>query len=89
MTNTVVHYTVRGAVVLPEGARLNDTSTGILLADGRMLKVWEQFELHDAEDKDEPRNLSYEEVMELGLFYDGDTAEYEEVEAGDRVWPPA
>lgn len=90
MSETVIHYTIRGAIVLPEGARLNDAGTGILLADGKMLKVWEQFELHDAEDEDDTRNLTYDEVTALGVFYDGDTAEYEEAELhpSGQLWPP-
>jgi hypothetical protein len=87
----VVHYTIRGAVTLPEGSKLNECGTAIVLPGGKTLKPWEQFELHDPE-TGENTMLEYEDLTELGCFYDGDTAELEEVDPlpaeGGRVWPP-
>lgn len=78
------HYTIRGAIDVPEGSKLEGNS--IVLPDGATIKAWETFEYHSAEG-DEPVDKTLDELMEMGCFYDGDTAHMQEVEETDQMWP--
>ena len=81
-------YYLRGRLVAPEGSKLNEAETAVVLPDGREIRVWEQFELTEDE---EPRNLKYHELDKLGLFFDGDTGELDgpfELPDHGQVWPP-
>jgi hypothetical protein len=83
------HYTMRGCVVVPEGSKLNEHGTGVILPDGRCLKVWEQLELHTP-GEDDYENLDYNEAEALGIFFDGGLSEFEDgipVNDGDQIFP--
>lgn len=89
MTDLCFHYTLRGSLVAPEGSRLNDTATGVILPDGKTLKIWEQFETQ-TEGQDDYRNLNDVELNDMGVFYDGDSCRFEEpapITEGDTIWP--
>lgn len=83
-------YAIRGAISVPDGSKLNDTGTGIILPDGKQIKLWEQVEISTLGEDDE-RNLDYDELEGLGIFYDGDMCEFEEREDseqhGGMFWP--
>lgn len=80
-------YTIRGRICVPEGSKLNDTETGIILPDGRQLKLWEQVEVQ--EDGEVYHDYDLNELEALGIFYDGDCSKFDgPVDEGDRVWPP-
>lgn len=90
MPDLMIDYELKGRVLVPEGSKLNETGTGVILPDGRVMKIWEQVELFD-EEAEEHTNLSHDECCEQGIFYDGDMADLQivgEVNDGDQVWPP-
>lgn len=70
------HYTLRSMITAPEGSKLNDHATGVVLPDGRTLKVWEAFETNLNEE--DPRDISFDELLGMGIHYDGNPAELEE-----------
>lgn len=81
-------YAIRGRICVPEGSKLNNTETGIILPDGKEIKLWEKVEISTV-GEDDHRDLEYDELEGMGIFYDGDCCELEgPVEDGDRVWPP-
>ena len=41
------NYKLSGTIIVPEGSILTDTATGIILPDGRILKLWEAAELSE------------------------------------------
>lgn len=61
-----VHYTVRGGMDCPPGSVANPAGSGVVLPDGRILKVWEAFELQDG---DQCRDLDSAELSALGITY--------------------
>lgn len=75
----IINYTLTGSIEVPDGSTLTDTTTGITLPDGRTLKMWEAWEIHPADTDEEPSDISYQELLDLGCFYDGDMARFEEV----------
>jgi hypothetical protein len=74
----IIHYTLRGSIEVPDGSKLTDTETGIVLPDGTILKMWEQWEHHASLEDDHPRDLSWSELAEFQCFYDGAMAEFSE-----------
>lgn len=74
-----LNYTLTGTVEVPEGSTLNPTSTGIILPDGTSLKLWESWEREASED--EFADLSYDDLVALGIHYDGDMTCFEITEA--------
>lgn len=70
-------YHLSGTIEVPEGSKLSDTGTGIVLPSGDTLRLWEQLELTNSE-KDEYRNLTYDELDRMGIFYDGEMCEFEQ-----------
>lgn len=73
-----VHYQLTGFVEVPDGSRLSDTETAIILPDGSVIKLWEAWERH-LPAEDEYKTLTHEELCELGIFDDTWTKELEEV----------
>lgn len=71
------NYTLSGSIEVPEGSKMTDTGTGIILPDGRIMKVWEQVELQDATGEDF-ENLSHDDCNAIGIHYDGDMARFVE-----------
>jgi hypothetical protein len=89
MPEVYFDYTLRGRLVAPAGSKLNDTGSGIILPDGREIKIWEQLEI-STPNEDDHRNLAYDELEGMGLFYDGDCTELDgpfEL-PDDQLWPP-
>jgi hypothetical protein len=89
ITDAIFDYVLRGRLMAPAGTKLNPTGSGIILPDGREVKIWEQLEIHTP-DTDDHHDLISVEAEELGLFYDGDCAELTEIALGDdtQLWPP-
>jgi hypothetical protein len=87
MPEATFDYAIRGRLMAPAGTRLNDTASGIILPDGREIKIWEQLELREGDDY---RDLTAIEAEELGLFYDGDGCELDPIDLGaeTQLWPP-
>lgn len=89
----ILDYTLTGRIVVPDGSKLTATGTGITLPDGRVLKIWEQLELGDANGEC-CRELDYSDAAEKGIFYDGDMVQFEIVDeetderASVQIWPP-
>lgn len=73
----IINYTLRGSMDAPEGSKLNDRGTAIVLPDGRLLKLWESWELHSLDPESDPVNIDYDAVSALGCQYDGKMAEFE------------
>lgn len=82
------NYTLTGAIEVPEGSMLTESGSGIVLPNGKALKVWESWELHTP-GEDDHEDLTFDQVLALGCFYDGDSSRFEEVESTDQLWPPA
>ena len=74
---TRFHYTLSGTIEVPEGTVLNETGTGLVLSDGKVIKLWEAVEIDDGTDDFE--TLSFAEAAQMGIHYDGDMARFEEV----------
>lgn len=73
----IIHYTLRGSMEAPEGSKLNDRGTAIVLPDGRFLKLWESWELHSLDPESDPVDIHYEAMRSLGFHYDGEMANFE------------
>lgn len=73
-----INYTLSGSIEVPDGSTLTDTGTGITLPDGRVLKLWEGWEIHSTNLEEEPTDVSFDELSALGCHYDGDMARFEE-----------
>lgn len=71
----MISYTLRGLIDAPEGSKLNETRSGILLPNGETLKLWESWEVNI--DDENHRNLEYTEMVERQLFYAGEMIEFE------------
>lgn len=67
-------YTMTGTIEVPEGSTLNATDSGIILPNGTTLKVWEQWEQEEA---DEYVDLRYEDLSELGGYFQTDCVTFE------------
>jgi hypothetical protein len=88
MSDAIFDYAIRGRLMAPTGTKLNDTGSGIILPDGREVKLWETLEICTP-DQDDHRDLSALEAEKLGLFYDGDCCEVDAVYVGEtQFWPP-
>ncbi|QOV96514.1 hypothetical protein [Novosphingobium sp. ES2-1] len=70
------HYQLTGVVEVPDGTRLSDAETAIILPDGTIIKLWEAWEQHHP-DKDEYRNLSDAQLTALEIYYDTHTHAFE------------
>lgn len=80
-------YTLTGVIDAPEGTVTPDGGC-LQMPDedgkSRIFKLWEAWELNIVgadEDADNHRDLSFDEMSDMGLHYDGDTASFEEIEA--------
>lgn len=73
-----IHYQLTGSVEVPDGSRLSETETAIILPDGSVIKLWEAWERH-LPAEDEYTTLSDAEMCELGILGDTWTRELEEV----------
>lgn len=73
-------YTLTGTLHAPEGTTLSEHGSGIILPSGKEIKLWEQLEICTI-GGDDHRDLTSIEAEELGLFYDGDMCDFEELEA--------
>ena len=82
-------YTLRGAVEVPEGSTLNETSSGIVLPDGRTFKLWEVGELYTigADTDDRYDDIGADEAGEMGIFWDGDVCRFDGAADTAQVWP--
>jgi hypothetical protein len=89
MPEATFDYAIRGRLMAPAGTRLNDTASGIILPDGREVKLWETLEINTP-GEDDYRDLTAIEAEELGLFYDGDGCELDPIDLGaeTQLWPP-
>ena len=72
-----LNYTLSGSIIVPEGSKLNETRSGIILPDGRTLKLWEALELNDTDDGT-CEDISFDQAAEMGIHYDGDVCRFEE-----------
>lgn len=70
----MIDYTLSGTIQVPDGSKLNPTRSGIILPDGKLLKLWEAWELNEDAD------ISASDLEELGCWHDGDPATFEERE---------
>lgn len=82
-------YTLSGAVEVPEGSTLNETSSGVILPDGRTFKLWEVGELYTigADTDDRYDDISADEAGEIGIFWDGDVCRFDSAADTAQVWP--
>lgn len=82
-------YTLSGAVEVPEGSTLNETSSGVILPDGRTFKLWEVGELYTigADTDDRYDDISADEAGEIGIFWDGDVCRFDGAADTAQVWP--
>lgn len=72
-----IHYQLTGSVEVPDGSRLSDTATKIILPDGSTIKLWEAWERHlPAEDA--YSTLTHDEMCALGIFDETGTRIFEE-----------
>lgn len=72
-----INYQLTGTIDVPEGSRLNAIGTAIILPDGNTLRLWEAWERHLA-DEDDHTDLSYADLVEIGIHYDTLAAAFEE-----------
>lgn len=72
-----IKYQIDGVIDVPDGTEVCDDG-GIRLPDGRKLRVWESWEM-ESDEGDEYVDVSYEDMINMDLFYDGQTADYEVV----------
>jgi hypothetical protein len=72
----IFHYTLRGSIQVPEGSTLNATGSTIVLPDGQNLQLWESWETN--RDDENHKDISYKELLDMGCFYDGNMAQFEE-----------
>lgn len=70
-------YTLTGTIYVPDDWKPNNTHTGFIMPDGRQFKLWEQAEIADDEN-DVYTNLTFDEVTEMDVFWDGGMCEFEE-----------
>ena len=71
------NYQLTGTIDVPEGSRLNAIGTAIILPDGKTLRLWEAWECHLADD-DDHADLSYADLVEIGIHYDTLSTAFEE-----------
>ncbi len=71
------NYQLTGTIDVPEGSRLNATGTAIILPDGKTLRLWEAWEGH-LTDEDDHTDLSYADLVRIGIHYDTLAAAFEE-----------
>ncbi|MBB6125648.1 hypothetical protein [Sphingobium subterraneum] len=72
-----VHYQLTGSLEVPDGSRLSDAETAIILPDGSVIKLWEAWERHlPAEDT--YSTLTHDGMCALGIFDDTLTREFDE-----------
>ena len=71
------NYQLTGTIDVTEGSRLNATGTAIILPDGKTLRLWEAWEYHLA-DEDDHTDLSYGDLVEIGIHYDTLSTAFEE-----------
>ncbi len=62
---------------MPDGSRISDTETAIILPNGSVIKLWEAWERH-LPAEDEYKTLTHDEMCALGIFDDTWTREFEE-----------
>lgn len=77
-------YRLNGTIEVPDGSKLNDTATGIILPDGKEIKLWEAVEMCTP-GGDDHRDLSSIECERRGIFYDGDMCEFEQCYDADEI----
>lgn len=68
----MIAYTLRGKIDVPEGSKLSDTHSAIILPGGDTLKLWEAWELNEDGDLDSVQ------MEKMGCHFDGDMAVFEE-----------
>ena len=78
MTTVQFSYQLTGTIEVPEGSQINPAGTGIILPDGKTLKLWEAWEAHHTGD-DDHIDLTYADLAELGIHYDTMTTAFEEI----------
>ena len=78
MTAMQISYQLSGTIEVPEGSQLNPAGTEIILPDGKTLKLWEAWEVHQTGD-DDHIDLTYADLVELGIHYDTMTTAFEEI----------
>lgn len=71
------NYQLTGTIDVPEGSRLNTIRTAIILPDGNTLRLWEAWERHIG-DEDDHADLSYADLVEIGIHYDTLSIAFEE-----------
>jgi hypothetical protein len=70
-------YRLSGSIEMPEGTTLNPHGSGLVLPDGKEIKLWEQLEICTP-GEDDHRNLEYDELEGMGIFYDGEMCDFEQ-----------
>jgi hypothetical protein len=89
MPEAIFDYMISGRLMAPAGSKLNPTGSGVILPDGREIKLWEQLEINTP-GEDDHENMDLNEAADLGIFYDGDCCEFDAVDLGaeTQLWPP-
>lgn len=72
----LLSYRLSGQIEVPDGSRINKTGSGVILPNGKEIKIWEQLEI-STPGEDDHRNLEYDELEGMGIFYDGDCCEFD------------
>lgn len=78
-------YTLAGVVEVPDGSKPSECGGSIILPCGCQLRVWEAWERQSG---DHYHDMSFDELESMGIFYDGEAADFEEAEP-DRGGPAA
>lgn len=70
-----VNYQLTGILHLPSGSTVRKDGRGVILPDGRLLKLWECWE----EGEGAIERLQPSELEEMGVFFDGPPARFGEL----------
>ena len=71
------NYQLTGTIDVPEGSRLNALGTAIVVHAGTTIRLWEAWERH-LTDEDDHTDLSYAELVDIGIHYDTLSTAFEE-----------
>lgn len=60
----IINYTLTGSIEVPEGSKLSETETAIILPNGDWIKPWDIWELNDVQD------LTYDQLAERDCYWE-------------------